>query len=66
MATLILDYIGTGNGLLSDGTKPLPEPMLTYSILLSPVWYIDIHVRAISQGIHQPSITEMILKINYF
>ena len=22
--------IGPGNGLLSDGTKPLPEPMLTY------------------------------------
>ena len=22
--------IGSGNGLLSDGTKPLPEPMLTY------------------------------------
>ena len=22
--------IGLGNGLLPDGTKPLPEPMLTY------------------------------------
>ena len=22
--------IGSGNGLLPDGTKPLPEPMLTY------------------------------------
>ena len=22
--------IGSGNGLLLDGTKPLPEPMLTY------------------------------------
>ena len=22
--------IGTGNGLLPDGTKPLPEPMLTF------------------------------------
>ena len=22
--------IGPGNGLLPDGTKPLPEPMLTY------------------------------------
>ena len=21
---------GSGNGLLPDGTKPLPEPMLTY------------------------------------
>ena len=24
------DNIGSGNGLLPDGTKPLPEPMLTY------------------------------------
>ena len=23
-------YIGSGDGLLPDGTKPLPEPMLTY------------------------------------
>ena len=30
MATVILDNIGSGNGLLPDGTKPLPEPMLTY------------------------------------
>ena len=22
--------IGSGNGLLPDGTKPLPEPMVTY------------------------------------
>ena len=25
-----LCYIGSGNGLLPDGNKPLPEPMLTY------------------------------------
>ena len=25
----ILVNIGSGNGLLPDGTKPLPEPMLT-------------------------------------
>ena len=30
MATVILDNIGSGNGLLPVGTKPLPEPMLTY------------------------------------
>ena len=23
--------IGSGNGLLHDGNKPLPEPMLTYN-----------------------------------
>ena len=25
-----LGQLGSGNGLLPDGTKPLPEPMLTY------------------------------------
>ena len=29
MAIMILDCIGSGNGLKPDGTKPLPEPMLT-------------------------------------
>ena len=29
MVTYILVIIGLGNGLLPDGTKPLPEPMLT-------------------------------------
>ena len=29
MGTEILVNIGSGNGLLPDGTKPLPEPMLT-------------------------------------
>ena len=27
-ATKLWAYIGSGNGLLPDGTKPLPEPML--------------------------------------
>ena len=30
MATEIWVNIGSGNGLLPNGTKPLPEPMLTY------------------------------------
>ena len=30
--------IGSGNGLLPDGTKPLPEPMLTYQ--WGPVTFI--------------------------
>ena len=30
MATYIWVNIDSGNGLLPDGTKPLPEPMLTY------------------------------------
>ena len=31
--------IGSGNGLLHDGTKPLPEPMLT-DHQLNPVTFI--------------------------
>ena len=30
MVTEIWINIGSGNGLLPDGTKPLPEPMLSY------------------------------------
>ena len=34
MATMIFVNIGSGNGLLPDGTKPLPEPMLTKLLCL--------------------------------
>ena len=30
MAPYNLDNIGSRNGLLPNGTKPLPEPILTY------------------------------------
>ena len=30
MASRIFVNIGSGNGLLPDGTKPLPEPKLTF------------------------------------
>ena len=30
MVAQIYVNIGSGNGLLPDGTKPLPEPVLTY------------------------------------
>ena len=30
MATEIWANFGAGNGLLREGTKPLPEPILTY------------------------------------
>ena len=32
MMSLILVNNGSGNGLLPDGTKPLPEPMLSIDI----------------------------------
>ena len=53
--------IGSGYGLLPDGTKPLPEPMLT-DHQWSPS---DIHIRAISLEVPQPSVTEICLKIMY-
>ena len=61
MATEIQVNIGSGNGLLPDGTKPLPEPMLTDHHLKSS----DIHSRAISQDMPQPAITKIRLKITY-
>ena len=53
--------IGSGNVLLPEGTKPLPEPMLTDHQWSSS----DIHLRSISQEIPQPSITKICLKITY-
>ena len=53
--------IGSGNGVLPDGTKPLPEPML----ILTSVTSSDILLRAISQKISQPSIIVIDLKSNH-
>ena len=61
MATEIWVNIGSGNGLLPDGTNPLPEPMLT-DHQWSPS---DIHIRAISQEMPQPSSIKICLKITY-
>ena len=59
MATEIWVNIDSGNGLLPDSSKPLPEPMSTDHQLKSS----DIHIRAISEGMSQPSITNVNLKI---
>ena len=53
----ILVNIGSGNGFLPDGTKPLSESISTYH------QYSDIHRRTISQEISQPSITKISLEI---
>ena len=55
MATEIWVNIGSGNGLLPDGTKPLPEPMLTDHQ----------YIKAISQEMPQPPMTKIRLKITY-
>ena len=51
-----LGNIGSGNGLLPDGTKPLPEPKLTSA---------GFHLTANSREITQPSITKIIFKITH-
>ena len=61
MVTEILVNIGSGNGLLPDGTKPLPEPMLT-DHQLSPVTFIlgQFHKRFLNQ-----ELLKIHLKITY-
>ena len=46
MASMNLLNIGSGNGLLSDGTNPLPEPMLTNHFSMTAC---GIHLKVISQ-----------------
>ena len=58
MATEIWVNIGSGNGLLPDGTKPLPEPMLTFHNW-SPVTFIS------GKEMPQPSINKICLNIIY-
>ena len=53
--------IGLGNDLLPDSTKPLPEPILTWSSARSN----DNHLRTNSQGIPKPSITEVSFQVNH-
>ena len=55
MTTEIWVNIGSGNGLLPDDTKPLPD--------WSSVKASDIHIRGISQQMPQPTITKIRLKI---
>ena len=47
LAAWIAFNIGSGNGLVPDGTKPLPEPMLTYD----------------QEGIHRMALAEEHLKM---
>ena len=59
MVTYIWVNIGSGNGLLPDGTKPLPEPMLT-----DDQWGLKcgIHLRPILQEVLKISTLKMSLK----
>ena len=55
MVAKIRVNIGSGNGLLPDGTKPLCEPWMTY--------ILNIHLRAISQEVLMNLICNMNLEI---
>ena len=44
MVAYIWVNVGSGEGLLADSTKPLPDPMLTYQLCM---FYI--RLRAVSQ-----------------
>ena len=52
MALEILVNTGSGNGLLPDGTKPLPEPMLTYHQLVPVAFIYDIIIRRFEDANH--------------
>ena len=58
MLTQVCVNIGSGNGLVPDGTKPLPETMLT-----SHPKYSSIHLRAISQEMLMNFIQSICLEI---
>ena len=62
MGTYVWVSIGSDNGMLPDGTKPLPKPMLTDHHSMKS---IDIHFRAISQEMPHSSITKIYLKVTY-
>ena len=55
--------IGSGNGLLPDGTKPLPDPMLIYHHW-SPA--VCIHLMAISLEMVKIAIIRICCKITHF
>ena len=58
--TLILVNIGSGNGLLPDGTKPIPKPMLTYHQR-----GYGIHLWVFSKEILKISLIKLILNITF-
>ena len=58
MASEILVNNGSGNGLLPDGTKPLPDPMLT-----NHQWSLVTFISGQFHEMLQPSITKICLEI---
>ena len=66
MATEIWVNIVSGNGLLPDGTKPLPEPMLTYH-KYGPMTFIlgQFHKRYLTAIDHKNQLENLSSKI-YF
>ena len=63
MVTEVRVNMDSDNCLLPAGTKPFPEPILTYQ---SSVRFNNIHLGAILQEMPKPSITEIGLKLLIF
>ena len=53
MVTFIWANIGTGNGLLPDATKPLPEPWLPQTTPVEIPWHFPDIVTIFPDLIHQ-------------
>ena len=60
MAAGTLGNICSGNGLLPDGTK---QAITFTNVDLSSLRYSDVHLRAISPDMSQPSVTKISLNI---
>ena len=56
MATMILVNIGSVIGLLSDGIKPLPEPMFTYD-----QWHPMVITWGLFHNLNLPGANELII-----
>ena len=56
MAAQIWANIGSGNGLLPNGTKPLPEPVYFFSW----VTYCDIHLTTILKSAQATTVNSLI------
>ena len=65
MALVILVNNGSSNGLLPDGTKPLPEPIQYSLTIQSSMEFCCIHLTKILQQTLKISIPEMIWKFGF-
>ena len=66
MVSWILVNIGSGNGLLPEGTKPLPEPVMSYCQLKSKVQTREISIKIQSIFVKKKCIWKCCLQNVYY